>query len=244
MPATYSIVIPAYNEANSIAHAINEVDQYFRSLDDHYELIVVDDGSKDLTASIVHNLSSTNANLRLLPLPFNQGKGAAVRAGMLQATGDYLIFLDADLSTHPRTFETFLPHLDDADILIGSRGVTGSDVVRPQPLYRTLAGKLFNQVIRLYLHLPFRDTQCGFKVFHKRTQGLFSAQEITGWAFDVELLMRAKQAGLQILEIPVQWQNAANSKVKLRSFFEILREVIFIKRMTKPSTNGSLLKKR
>ena len=227
----YSIIIPAYNEELVIARAVQETQHYFSLLDTPFEIIVVDDGSRDRTAEIVRSFQSSLPSLRLIQQPSNQGKGAAVQAGALAARGTFILFLDADLSTQPSEFSNFIPHLYESDILIGSRGLPASHISLRQPAYRSWAGKLFNLLIRSYLDLPFRDTQCGFKVFHKRTKVLFEEQQTMGWAFDVELLLRAKKHGFRVRELPIHWKNDPHSKVKLTSFMSIIRELIRMKRM-------------
>jgi dolichyl-phosphate beta-glucosyltransferase len=171
------------------------------------------------------------SQLKLIRHPINQGKGAAVRSGIQAATGDFFLFLDADLATHPSEFEKFLPVLQQADIVIGSRTARGSVIARQQPVYRVLLGKIFNRlVVRWYLGLPFFDTQCGFKVFQRKAKPLFDDLTSRGWAFDVELLLRARQAGLRIAEVPVEWRHGRESRVRLRDVFQILGELKGMKR--------------
>ncbi len=228
----YSIIIPAYNEESNIAHALQETCHYFSTLQTPFEIIIVNDGSQDRTGDVVKNHQRSMPQLRLVTLSPNQGKGSAVRAGVCAARGDIILFLDTDLSTHPTQFKTFLPHLNRADILIGSRGLPASHITVYQPWYRSWTGKLFNRLIRHLFSLPFRDTQCGFKVFHRRTLAIFEEQQTTGWAFDVELLVRARQHGFRIKELPVHWKNDPHSKVKISSFFALVKELHRIRRIT------------
>ena len=226
MVSEYSIVIPSYNEERAIGRAIQETVRVFDALHAPYEVLVVDDGSSDQTAAIVQESMRTLPQLKLIQHPANQGKGAAVRTGVQATSGHFFLFLDADLATHPSEFEKVLPALQHADIVIGSRTTQGSVIARQQPIYRVLLGKVFNRlVVRWYLGLPFFDTQCGFKVFHQKAKPLFENLQSSGWAFDVELLLRAKGADLRIAEVPVKWRHGRESRVRLRDVFQILREL-------------------
>ncbi len=160
---TYSIVIPCWNEEKTIGRAVLETRAFFESLAAPFEIIVVDDGSADRTAETVQNLSKEIPELRLIRHEKNLGKGAAVKTGVAAASGEWILFLDADLSTHPSAFKKFLPHLAEADIVIGSRRSSGGNIAEPQPWMREKFGQLFNLTVRLLFRLPYRDTQCGFK---------------------------------------------------------------------------------
>lgn len=217
MNPTYTFIIPAFNEADVIEEAIQRTAAYARTLGAAWELIVVDDGSTDGTADVAQRLANRLSPLIVLRLSPNQGKGAAVRAGMLAAHGTWRIFLDADLSTTPEMFERFRPWLERYDILIASRGLPGSRVVRHQSVFRESSGRLFNAIVRRLLHIPFRDTQCGFKAYHMRVMDIFVRQEFPGWAFDVEVLTRAQSAGFRTREVPVVWMNDPSSTVRFLS---------------------------
>lgn len=231
MDPVFSVILPAYNEEGSIARALEETGRVFAAIGRPYEMIVVDDGSSDETARVVEELG--RADSRLIRHETNGGKGAAVKTGVGQARGEHLLFLDCDLATHPSQIQTFLPHLSDADILIGSRRIPGAVIAEQQPHHRVLLGRLFNLVIRHALDLPFSDTQCGFKVFSREAaHQLFSDLQAQGWTFDVELLVRARQAGLRILELPVEWRHGRESRVKLRDAWNILREVRALRNRT------------
>ncbi len=229
---TYSFIIPAYNEAAAIGEAVARVSAYAARLGD-WELIVVDDGSTDATARIVSEAALREPRMRLVRLPENHGKGAAVRAGMAAATGEWRIFLDADLSTEPEAFEGFRPFLADHDVLIASRAVSGADVVAHQPWWREKSGRIFNQLVRLIVGLPYRDTQCGFKCFRAPAAALFADVATEGWAFDVEVLARARRAGLRIVELPVRWRHDATTTVRAGALFGIIRDLWRIRRLTR-----------
>ncbi len=221
----FSIVIPALNEASTIERAIRECGAVFASLDSAYDIIVVDDGSTDGTVARVERLTNEGFPVRVIRHAHNQGKGAAVRTGVLVAEGEWIVISDADLSVSPDQISRFIPALDQADVLIGSRRVVGADIAIAQAWQRDYAGRLFNLAIRLITGLPYRDTQCGFKLFHQRTKPLFQVLQTEGWAFDVELLVRTKVAGLRIKEIPVIWKNGKDSRVRWRDAWSILREI-------------------
>lgn len=231
---TYSFIIPAYNEVAAIGEAMARVSTYASRLGD-WELIVVDDGSTDATARIVAEAERREQRIRLVRLPENRGKGAAVRAGMAAATGEWRIFLDADLSTEPEAFEGFRPYLTDNDVLIASRAVSGSDLVARQPWWREKVGRLFNLLMRRIVGVPFRDTQCGFKCFCAPAAALFADVTTEGWAFDVEVLARAQRAGMRIVELPVRWRHDATSTVRPGALFGIIRDLWRIRRLTRAS---------
>ncbi len=225
MSLDYSVIFPAYNEGKTISLALQEALKVFDALRATYEIILVDDGSTDDTAQHVKDFARRHANIHLLRHPQNMGKGKAVQNGVAASQGTYILFLDCDLSTHPQTILTFLPFLEKADIVIGSRRVPGAHIIAPQPWYRTWSGRVFNVLIRLYLGLPYHDTQCGFKVFHTKTKALFTDLQTSRWVFDVELLVRARQHGFRIIEAPVEWHHGKESRVRLRDVRKIWRDV-------------------
>ncbi|OGG51448.1 hypothetical protein A3D72_04160 [Candidatus Uhrbacteria bacterium RIFCSPHIGHO2_02_FULL_57_19] len=227
---TYSFIIPAYNEEKTIRAAAERVRSYAEGLDGDFEIIIVDDGSSDGTARIASELAEAEPRLRLIRLPENRGKGAAVKAGMLAATGEWRIFLDADLSTLPEEFEWFRTHLASHDIIIGSRALRESRVLIHQPFLREYSGKLFNLAVKTIVGLPFHDTQCGFKAFHARTIGLFERQELHGWAFDVELLANAVKRGFRVAEVPITWRNDPTTTVKTGAALRTVGDLFRIRR--------------
>lgn len=228
----FSVIIPAFNEEKTVQTAILETWQVLGVLGKSFEIIVVDDGSTDGTANVVENLVGARraVPLRLIRHVSNQGKGAAVKTGVLAAQGEWVLFLDADLATHPSEIEKALPLLGNADVIIGSRRVQGADIAERQPMHRHWLGRLFNLGVRGYLKLPFHDTQCGFKLFSRRSLPLFENLKSRGWAFDVELLYLAKMRGFPIREIPVIWRNGRESRVKYSHVIRILQEIFRIKK--------------
>ena len=222
MNPSFSIVIPALNEAQTITRALDEVTSVFASIGQPYEIIVVDDGSTDGTGETV----AAFPDVRLVRHAANRGKGAAVRTGALASQGEWVLFLDVDLAVTPETFKRFLPHLETSDVLMGSRRVPGARIMDPQPWARDMLGRLFNVVVRVLFSVPYHDTQCGFKAFRLSTsRPLFEALETAGWSFDVELLLRARKAGLRIQELPVEWHDGPKSRFRPRHALEVVREL-------------------
>ena len=225
-----SIVIPAYNEERAIATAIRRAADYFSRSGKSFEIIVVDDGSADHTSERVREEMRSHPMLRLLRNDTNQGKGFSVKRGALSASGEWILFLDADLSTQPEEFEKLKPAMQDHDIVIGSRVLRDSVIAVHQPFLREWAGRFFNKVVQWYLGLPLSDTQCGFKCFNRRTKILFEKQTLAGWAFDVELLFLAQKMGFRIAEAPVVWTNDPTSTVRPRDVLAVLRDLRQIKK--------------
>ncbi|PYS02391.1 MAG: glycosyl transferase [Acidobacteria bacterium] len=227
---TVSIVIPAFNEAGRIAESIRKIDAYIRQARlPVVEIIVVDDGSKDATSEIVGRLGTKG--LRLIRNEENHGKGHTVRQGVLAASGKYVLFTDADLSAPIEELSKLIDiaNGEGADIVIGSRNLDRRYIEKHQSRLRELGGVTFNLMVRWLLDLPLRDTQCGFKLFHReRSRRVFEQQTTLGFGFDPELLFLAKRQGLKIREAPVRWSHAEGSKVKflrdgIRMFFDLVR---------------------
>jgi len=230
----FSVVIPCFNEAARIGATLRVTLDYLTANAPESELIVVNDGSTDGTGTIAREiLAETNVATRLLENFPNRGKGAAVRSGLLAAREPIGLFSDADLST-PLT-ET--PKLIDPiangeiDIAVGSRALDRSLIGIHQPWRREQGGRVFNVLVRVATGLPFWDTQCGFKAFRLEVcRPILEAARVEGFAFDVELLLLARRAGLRIREIPVRWNHAQGSKVSfLRDSLRMLREVIALR---------------
>ncbi|MBI4145214.1 glycosyltransferase family 2 protein [Candidatus Woesearchaeota archaeon] len=220
------MVIPAYNEEVRIGATLQHVRTFLKEQTWTSEIIVVDDGSKDKTAEIVNAFPEVKL-VRQLP---NKGKGAAVRKGMLAASGALRLFSDADLSTPIEELPRFIEAAKQADIVIASREIPEAVLAVPQSLPRRVLGRLFSFSVRAILWIPFIDTQCGFKLFtEKAAKTLFTLQRLDGFAFDVELLFLARKNGLRVKELPVTWTNVAGSKVRWRDPFRMLGQVIKIR---------------
>ncbi len=216
-----SVVIPAYNEEERLGSTLEQIVDYLLSRHFSFELVVVDDGSQDRTAAIVLELSRRNMpQLRLFQNRCNRGKGYSVRLGMLQSSGQYALLTDADLSTPIQELCKLEQALANGpcDIVFGSRDLESSEIQVRQPWLREGGGKLFNRLVRLLTHLPYRDTQCGFKLFKMpRCRDIFRKQVIENFSFDVEVLYIARKWGFRLEEVPVIWRHNTGSRVKLVS---------------------------
>jgi len=211
-----SIVIPAYNEERRLGLTLQKVDAYARKKRLSVELLVVDDGSSDTTAALVKQMARRMKSLRLIAQGRNQGKGAAVKAGVLAARAPRILFSDADLSTPIEELPRLQAALDaGAEVAIGSRALDRSRISVRQPLYREAAGRLFNQMVQLVSVPGVHDTQCGFKLFDSNAgKRLFALQQVPRFGFDVEVLYLARKAGYRIAEISVMWVNSPETKVR------------------------------
>ncbi len=207
-----SIVIPAFNEAARLPGTL-------RALADRFggtatEVVVADDGSTDGTAAVGAAASSPTLPVRVVRLPENRGKGAAVRAGVAATTGAVVLFMDADLATDLAAVDEVLARLEHNDVVVGSRAVAGARVHDTTPL-RTMMGRTFNGMVRAIARLDVRDSQCGFKAYRGDVARLlFSLSKVDGFAFDPEVLLMARILGYRIVEVPVDWTAVDGSSVR------------------------------
>ncbi|HUS15421.1 MAG TPA: dolichyl-phosphate beta-glucosyltransferase [Chloroflexia bacterium] len=236
-----TVVIPAYNEAARLPASLTRIEQYLSQQSYPYELIVVDDGSSDDTATLAEQFAANNPYVRVIRNP-HMGKGVTVRTGMLAGTGRYILYSDTDLSTPIEELAKLLSWLDKGyDIAIGSR--EGQGAVRyNEPGYRHLMGRVFNKFVQLVALRQFKDTQCGFKAFrHAASEDLFRAVQIYGdkagpvkgamvTGFDVEVLYLALKRRYRVKEVPVRWYYASGSKVSpMRDSLRLLRDVFQVR---------------
>lgn len=215
-----SIVIPAYNEASRLPESIRLLGEHFASWPPgSVEVLIVVEQSTDGTLELARQREQ--ANFRVIDNGPQRGKGHAVRCGVMQARGEIIFYMDADLSVPLEEIGAFLKHFEthpEDDVLLGSRQHPASQIEVRQGILRQTMGKTFNRVLRLFSLLPFRDTQCGFKAFRqKAARGIFARQTIDGFAFDVEVLLLAQALGYRIAELPVRWRNSPESKVNIVS---------------------------
>jgi glycosyltransferase involved in cell wall biosynthesis len=229
MPA-YSIVVPAYNESSRLGSSLDRVLAFLDEKAWDAELVVVDDGSCDDTAAIVRAYAQRDPRVRLVENPGNRGKGFSVRNGMLRATGQVMIFTDADLSSPIAESEKLVLAIrNGADVAIGSRWMQPELMTERQPVYRQLFGRIFNLILRMVLGLRFKDTQCGLKAFSRQAAlQIFPRQQIERWGFDPELLFLARRLHLRTVEVPVAWAHDQRSKINplfdgMKMAWEILR---------------------
>jgi glycosyltransferase involved in cell wall biosynthesis len=226
---TYSIIIPAYNESLRLVATLDAIPAYAEQKGWEWELIVVDDGSRDNTKEIVQVYIQKNSRIRLLENPGNHGKGYSVRNGMLQGKGEILLFSDADLSSPIEEAEKLVTAIHNgADIAIGSRWLDPTLLTRKQPIYRRVLSRIFNMSLRLVLGLKFKDTQCGFKAFSRRSaQAIFPLQKVERWGFDPEIIYVAQRLGFKIAEVPVSWAHSAGTRLHpirdgIHAFWDVL----------------------
>ena len=229
-----SIVVPAYNEEHRIAPTLARLSAHLSSQAMSWEIVVVDDGSRDATCAVVEAAMARIPNLRLVRQTPNRGKGAAVRLGMLEARGQIRVMSDADGSMPPEQLPRLLAPIlaCTADIAIGSRYAEGARSNIKQPWYRIAWSRLANLVIQRSLVPGVRDTQCGFKAFTaEAARALFGVGRIDGWAFDLEILALARRTGFAIAEVGVEWTDDRRSRVNpLRDMWKVMREALTIRK--------------
>ncbi len=215
MPKTeLSIIFPAYNEEVLIQNTLDRAVSYLNKLNISWEILVVDDGSQDKTSKIVREYG--NKDVKLIRFPQNQGKGAALKKGMLAARGEYVIFSDADLSVDIRRSKDFLQVLKSADVAVASRRTKGSKIAIHQSFARESMGKVFTAITRFMMGVNLSDFTCGFKGFRREVaQDVFTQAKINRWAYDAEIMFLANKYGYKIKEIPVVWKNREDTRVKL-----------------------------
>jgi dolichyl-phosphate beta-glucosyltransferase len=212
-----SVVIPAYNEEQRLGKTLQVIHAYLRRQPYPAEIIVVDDGSQDATASVVRACDGWVLPISVLRNGQNRGKGFSVRRGFWQARGEYLLFSDADLSTPIEEVEKLFAALSEpCDIAIGSRALTGSRVEVHQPWYREHMGRLFNVFVQALAVPGIHDTQCGFKCF-RREAALEICRHMRAerFGFDVEMLYLARRLGYRVREVPVVWRNSPHTRVRV-----------------------------
>jgi dolichyl-phosphate beta-glucosyltransferase len=226
--AYVSIIIPAYNEEERIRSNLESIRAYLAAKPFVSEIIVVDDGSRDRTAEVARAALEGDPAHRVIRLEANQGKGYAVRTGVLASVGEVILFSDADLSTPVEELDKFLPRLEEGfDVVIGSRAIPGCDIRVRQARPRQAMGRFFNRLVRLFVMKGCLDTQCGFKVFRRKAAlDLFTRLQTPGFAFDVEILLLARKLGYRVAEVPVVWCDSRPSRVRLvRSSWGMLKEL-------------------
>jgi len=227
-----SIVIPAYNESARIERTLERVMECVQRQGWDAEVLVVDDGSVDRTVEIVRGWMEREPRLYLVQNDGNRGKGYSVRNGLLQASGDVVMFTDADLSAPMEEAERLMAAIaEGADVAIGSRWMDRTRQTMHQPLHRRFFGRCFNWVTRTVMGLPFKDTQCGFKAFKRSAaQVIFRLQRIERWGFDPEILFIAHKLGYNVREVAVTWGHDERSRMSyLRDGMKMLEEIATIR---------------
>ena len=230
LPPLLSLIIPAYNEGERLPATLPPVIDFLDAQPYAAELIIVNNNSRDDTRAVALQFAASRPYIRVLD-EMTQGKGAAVRTGMLAAEGEYLFMADADFSMPVAEITKFLPpKLSQYDVAIGSREAPGA-VRYNEPSYRHLMGRVFNFYVKVLAIPGFEDTQCGFKCFRREVaRDILPHQTIDGWAFDVELLFIALRRGYHLVEVPVDWYYGENSRISpVRDTINMVREVLRIR---------------
>lgn len=224
-----SVVIPAYNEAKRIGPTLKKVMAFLDSRFNKYEIIVVDDCSKDNTSRVVSKYK--NNNLRVLRNKKNRGKGFSVKRGILNAKYSFVLFSDSDLATPIKELDKFMKLIKKYDIVIASRNLKESDIRVKQPFYRQFMGKTFPLLVNLITGVGFKDTQCGFKLFKTRiAKKIVKQQTFERFSFDVEILFIARKMGFKIKEAPVVWIDKEGSTVSpIKDSFKMLIDLFKIR---------------
>lgn len=213
-----SVVIPAYKEGERIGRNLLEIDQYLKKQSYTYEIVIIVDGSPDNTAEVARNYALQIPHIRVIENHDNHGKGHVVRQGLLEAKGQYRLFMDADGSTSINHLDTFLPEFKKGyDLVMGSRDITGSYIQVRQPGYRVFLGNGGNWLIRIVLGLwRFPDTQCGFKILSgTAAEAVASRMKVDRFGFDFEVIALAFALGFKVKQMPVRWLNEEGSTVSL-----------------------------
>lgn len=229
-----SIVLPAYNEEHRIGRTLDEVARFRDSFADDLEVLVVDDGSTDAVAAVARSYVDLVPELRVISHRTNRGKGRAVATGMLAATGDFRVFIDADGATPVAEITKLLAvALERRDVIpIGSIRAGGDEVGRRQPLSRAMAGRLGSMVMRAAVLPGVADSQRGCKLFPATVAEIvFGAQQLDGWGFDIEVLALCRRLGFEIVEVPVRWNHIGGGKISLASYASTLAEVMRVRRL-------------
>jgi hypothetical protein len=216
MTPRLTIIVPAFNEADRLPAGMGRFDAAVADGAvklDETEVVLIDDGSTDDTAGVARRLLAPLPHHRVISLPANSGKGAAVRTGVTLARGPYVAYMDADMAIDPRAVPSLLDALRSSEVAIGSRALAHS-MVDGTYAVRAVMGRMFNRLVTTGTGLGLQDTQCGFKAFRTPVARLlFHLVGIDRFAFDVELLERARRLGLRITEVPVHWKNVPGSTV-------------------------------
>ncbi|MDR0935014.1 MAG: glycosyltransferase family 2 protein [Erysipelotrichaceae bacterium] len=234
-----SIIIPCYNEAKSIKeNVIERVIPYLKKINLNYELILVNDGSKDNTANVINSIP----DILSLSYEKNRGKGGAIKYGIEHASGDYVLFMDADLSTDLSAIDELIPLIGKYDLIIGSRHLKNSKMPVKQPLIRRFIGKMCRILVNMNFGFHLKDTQCGFKAIElEKAKFIASKQVVEGFAFDVEYLYIAVLNKWTIKEIPVIWRNDRSSTV---SIFKASSRFMKDMRLVKKNKKSYILKEQ
>ena len=228
MDMKLSIVIPCYNEAKDISSNTKKVLDYLNDKKIDHELILVNDGSKDNTKEVIESIEGVKA----LSYEKNRGKGGAVKYGIEAATGDYVLFMDADLSTDISAIEKVVELAPNYDLIIGSRHAKDSVIKKKQPFLRVFIGRCCRLLVRMLFHTKFKDTQCGFKAIRTDVaKKIVAKQQVSNFAFDVEYIYIAKLNDLSMYELGITWSDDRGSTVSpIKSSIKFFKDIFAIRR--------------
>jgi len=226
MPIEISVVIPCYNEEKRFQKGLNHYLSYLKKQRYPWELILVNDGSKDNTLKLMRTFAKDKSHVKIISYDKNHGKGYAIVQGIINAQGKYILFTDLDHSVPIDTVESFFEYFERGyQVIIGSRRVKGSKILVHQHFLRELLGRGFTLLVRFLINWKIRDATCGFKAFKKDVaQKIFRKVTIFDWAFDAEILYICKKLKIQLAQVPVVWSDVRNSKVLLRK--DVVRSLL------------------
>jgi dolichyl-phosphate beta-glucosyltransferase len=211
-----SVVVPVYNEEKRLKPTFKDMVSFLDRQSYDWEIVFVNDGSKDGTSQLIKRLVTDRKNIRLINNEVNQGKAAVVTQGMLAAKGDWCLFMDADNSTKIEEINKFWPLIKNYEVLIASRYISGSEIRSRQPLSRRILSRLGNILVRMLLVPGIKDTQCGFKMFSKDiTEKIFTLITVKKWSIDLEIMAICKSNKVLVKEIPIIWEEGLGSKLKV-----------------------------
>ncbi len=224
---TLSVIIPAYNENDIIIQMLEECISSLNGIEN--QIIVVDDGSSDVTYEKAQEFAEQHKNVRAVKYGSNQGKGFAIRYGFKYATGDIIAFIDADLSLHPRLILRLIEDMDKtgADIVIGSKRHPSSDI--DYPLERKILSRIYSIFVRSLFGIPVKDTQIGLKLFKRNVlEDVLSKVLVKRYAFDIEILAYAHRIGYRIIESPVKLNMRLSSHVNKKAMWNMLVDTVLV----------------
>jgi dolichyl-phosphate beta-glucosyltransferase len=235
-PPHLSIVVPAFDEARRLPPTLVELEKYAREFSRQIEVLLVVETSTDRSFEIAREFAAAHRQFIAIDSGVQRGKGHAVRTGVLRAQGDFIFYMDADLSVPLPEIGAFLECFalhPEIDVLLGNRQHARSEIVRRQSPLREGLGKAFNRILQRLGIASLHDTQCGFKAFRRHAaHAIFSRQSLDGFAFDVEVLLLAERLGFRTADLPVKWINSPDSRVRIvRDSLAMLRDSLRVRRI-------------
>lgn len=228
-----SVMIPVWNEEKRLASCIDSLLEYgSKNLDGNMEIIVCADGCTDETVNIANSYARRYPNVKLAEWPDRLGKGGGILNGVKMVDGDVVVITDVDLSASPEEIQKLVSPINSgkADFVVGSRSLAGSTITKKAPIHRIFLGRAFNFLFRMFFHADFHDTQCGFKAI--KTGVLIKLCDdltIEGYAFDIDLIVKALRHGYRVVEVSIVWGYKTGSKVdSLRQSYEMARSLLIV----------------